>query len=198
VNSKYSVTTYRVGNNQEASATEWHRASSSPSFLRLLLGQAYQRRRVMVHGVNWERVLFIAVDGEVAGYLQFYLDGNGPHRVSFSDIRLAFGRWSAAWRYPLYWLVQKRYRRYQAYLYRIIIHEDFRGQGLGEQLLQDWLKLVKDQGINQAELEVWGNNTQAIRFYESLGFQVNRTRYFPVRFNSLRDTQLLRMVYKFN
>ena len=152
----------------------------------------------MVHGVNWERVLFIAVDGEVAGYLQFYLDGNGPHRVSFSDIRLAFGRWSAAWRYPLYWLVQQRYRRYQAYLYRIIIHEDFRGQRLGEQLLQDWLKLVKDQGINQAELEVWGNNTQAIRFYESLGFQVNRTRYFPVRFNSLRDTQLLRMVYKFN
>lgn len=188
------VEVYQVVDNHLASSAEWRLASASPSFLRPLLGRAYRRRRVLARGVNWERVLFIEVEGEVAGYLQFYLRGDGPHRLSFSDLRAEFGGCSAAWRYPIYQLLQRRFQRFDAYLYRIIIHEPFRGQGLGYQLLKEWLELLEEEGVSQAELEVWGNNPRAVSFYESLGFDVVKRRVFPLRVSGLRDTQLLHMV----
>jgi len=183
------VVTYQVGGDALARPAEVRLASSSPSFLRPLLGRAHQRRSLLAGGVNWGRVLFIEVDGEVAGYLQFYLGGEGPHRLAHSDLRAEFGAVGAARRWALYRLVQWRFRRFDAYLYRIIIDERFRGRGLGRQLLERWLALLADQGMRRADLEVWGNNPRAEALYAALGFQVKRRRRLP-----LRDRELTHMV----
>lgn len=188
------VVTYRVAGAEAARPEERRFASSSPSFLRPLLGRAHQRRSLLAAGVNWQRILFIGVDGEVAGYLQFYLRGEGPHRLSFADLRAEFGASNAAWRWALYQLVQRRFRRYEAYLYRIIIDERFRSQGLGRQMLERWLELLAQHEVQQADLEVWGNNPRAEAFYASLGFQVSRRRRLPLRASWLRDRELTHMV----
>lgn len=186
------IVTYRVAG--EASPEEWRLASSSPSFLRPLLGRAYRRRAVLGRSVNWQRVLFVAVDGEVAGYLQFHLHGEGPHRPRFCHLREAFGVWRAAWRFSLYRLLHWRFERYEAYLYRVVIAEPFRGQGLGQRLLEDWLALLRDAGVTRADLEVWGNNPRAVAFYARLGFDERRRLTLPLRASWLRDRQLIQMV----
>ncbi|PWV73776.1 hypothetical protein DER72_1145 [Halomonas sp. A11-A] len=81
------VVTYQVREEALARPEEVRLGSSSPSFLRPLLGRAHRRRSLLASGVNWERILFIEVDGEVAGYLQFYLGGEGPHRLGHEDLR---------------------------------------------------------------------------------------------------------------
>ncbi len=188
------VVTYQVREEALARPEEVRLGSSSPSFLRPLLGRAHRRRSLLASGVNWERILFIEVDGEVAGYLQFYLGGEGPHRLGHEDLRAEFGAASAAWRWALYRLVQWRFRRFDAYLYRIIIDERFRARGLGRQLLERWLALLAEQGVRRADLEVWGNNPRAEALYAALGFQVKRRRRLPLRASWLRDRELTHMI----
>ncbi|MBB3230177.1 GNAT family N-acetyltransferase [Halomonas stenophila] len=188
------VVTYQVAGDEAASPEERRLAASSPSFLRPLLGRAYQRRRLLAGGVNWQRILFVAVDGEVAGYLQFYLRGEGPHRLSLAELRAEFGASNAAWRWALYQLVQWRFRRFEAYLYRIIIDERFRSRGLGRRLLERWLELLAQHEVRQADLEVWGNNPRAEAFYASLGYEAYRRRRWPLRASWLRDRELTHMV----
>ena len=173
------VRIYRVNDGEEAVAQEWHLASSSPSFLRPVLGRAYRRRRLLSRAVNWDRVLFAEVDGEVAGYLQFYQDGKGPHQPSLALHHTEYGIWGGAWRWALYRLLDWRFRRGEAYLYRIIVLPPYRGSGLGRQLLAAWLERLDKLGEQRASLEVWGSNTQARAFYASLGFEVARCYRLP-------------------
>ena len=50
--------------------------------------------------------------------------------------------------------------------------KDYRGQGIGRQLLEVLIQKLKDRGdIKKAELAVLETQTPAIRLYESLGFQ---------------------------
>jgi ribosomal protein S18 acetylase RimI-like enzyme len=186
------VETYRVSASSQAQPDEWRFASAGPSFLKLLFGEACRQRRVLASGVNWQRVLFIAVDGEVAGYLQFFLRGEGPHRPCFDDVRGEFG-WSALWRYPLYCGLMQRFRRPEAYTYRLIIKEAYRGQGLGQQLMRDWMAILQDEQVEQAELDVWGANQAAIRFYSRLGFSAVKTRRLKVLGRWLPDGAFVRM-----
>ena len=188
------MVTYQVAGDEAASPAERRLASSSPSFLRPLLGRAYQRRRLLARGVNWQRILFVEVDGEVAGYLQFYLRGEGPHRLSLADLRAEFGACHAAWRWALFRLVQWRFRRFDAYLYRIIVDERFRSRGLGRRLLERWFELLAGHGVQRADLEVWGSNPRAEAFYASLGFEASRRRRLPLRASWLRDRELTHMV----
>jgi ribosomal protein S18 acetylase RimI-like enzyme len=47
---------------------------------------------------------------------------------------------------------------------------DYRGQGLGQRLLQEVLSAARESGITRVELEVFATNTAAIKLYERLGF----------------------------
>ncbi len=46
------------------------------------------------------------------------------------------------------------------------VHPSFRGQGLGEMLMQAVEKKLKDLGCPQVNLLVWSNNTEVLDFYE--------------------------------
>ena len=52
------------------------------------------------------------------------------------------------------------------------VHQDFRGQGIGSQLLAQAMKRCREMGLERIELEVFGSNESAIRFYERAGFVV--------------------------
>lgn len=58
----------------------------------------------------------------------------------------------------------------------IMVHKDFQGKGVGHALMNKalelgdrWLKLVR------IELEVFCDNTQAVKLYESMGFKIEGT-----------------------
>jgi RimJ/RimL family protein N-acetyltransferase len=52
------------------------------------------------------------------------------------------------------------------------VHQDFRGQGIGTQLLAQAMQRCREKGLERIELEVYGSNESAIRFYEKAGFVV--------------------------
>jgi RimJ/RimL family protein N-acetyltransferase len=47
---------------------------------------------------------------------------------------------------------------------------DYRGRGLGRQLVIDAVRAVRAAGMERIELEVFASNTRAIGLYEALGF----------------------------
>lgn len=190
------VTIYRVANEGAASELERRMASSSPAFLRPMLGRAYRRRRILGSHINWQRVLLAAIDGEVVGYLQFYLQGKGPHELQFSHLRDEFGWWQAIFRYAIYRVLHRRFERCEAYLYRIVIVESARGLGVGERLIKEWLGMLRHANVGRADLDVWGNNPRAAQLYQRLGFSIARSYRFPFKVSGLKDTRLIRMVHR--
>lgn len=55
-------------------------------------------------------------------------------------------------------------------LTRLFVHEDFRGRGLGRELMKRILGEVHLQGSTKALLQVSADNVVAIKLYESMGF----------------------------
>lgn len=50
------------------------------------------------------------------------------------------------------------------------ILKSYRGQGIGNQLIAECLRLAKNHGLEKVELEVFADNFPAIRLYEQNGF----------------------------
>ena len=53
------------------------------------------------------------------------------------------------------------------------IHQDYRGQGLGTKLFEWAIDRAKQKGCNIIQLTSNKSRSEAIRFYESLGFQAS-------------------------
>ncbi|MFP3344100.1 GNAT family N-acetyltransferase [Halomonas sp. SIMBA_159] len=172
-------------------------ASGAPAFWKPILGPASRRQQVLTPSVNWNRTLFIRSGSEIAGYLQFYMRGDGPHDPSYRDFAAVFGVGEACFRFLLYKVMSYRFQRFEAYAYRVIVKEPYRGCGVGRCLMLSWLDLIKAQGIRQVTLEVWSDNPRAYVFYLRLGFRVVR---WSVLHRSLRwfmKSYPIKMVYDF-
>ncbi|GAC1308292.1 MAG: ribosomal protein S18-alanine N-acetyltransferase [Ktedonobacteraceae bacterium] len=65
------------------------------------------------------------------------------------------------------------------YIKRVVVHPDFRKQGLAQQLMQHIIAFASTiQGIIALDLHVWENNLAAIRLYESLGFDLQHRELY--------------------
>ncbi len=65
---------------------------------------------------------------------------------------------------------------------RIYLRQTFQGRGLGRVLLEKALEIARQKGKRYAWLGVWEKNTQAIGFYERMGFVKAGTHdFFMVR-----------------
>jgi predicted GNAT family N-acyltransferase len=75
----------------------------------------------------------------------------------------------------------------QAKIERVGVLSEYRGYGLGKQLMEFILRDIKHS--NKAEIVCLGSQTHAIPFYERLGFQVCSEEYQDARI-AHRDMQL--------
>ncbi|MFP8964997.1 GNAT family N-acetyltransferase [Pokkaliibacter sp. CJK22405] len=64
--------------------------------------------------------------------------------------------------------LQHRQHGYLGFMY---VEEAFRGQGINQQLINALLEWGKSQGVKDFYLEVYSENTAAIRAYQKLGFR---------------------------
>lgn len=62
----------------------------------------------------------------------------------------------------------------------IAVHPDYRGRGIGAQLLGSALTVMREKRASRVKLEVRESNDSAIRLYRRFGFQFRRTlpRYY--------------------
>jgi len=58
-----------------------------------------------------------------------------------------------------------------AYVYAMVVDENFRGNGYGSKLMREVIARAKDKGLNRVELDSGFQREQAHRFYQKLGFE---------------------------
>ncbi len=57
------------------------------------------------------------------------------------------------------------------------VKENYQHQSIGRKLYEYLKNEVKSKNIDAIELNVWGFNENAIRFYESLGMNIKNIKY---------------------
>lgn len=68
----------------------------------------------------------------------------------------------------------------------VAVHPDHQGQGIGRKLLEEFLRIVREEmpDIERVELFAWDGNRGALRLYESVGFKYEGTLPKRVRSDS--------------
>ena len=65
------------------------------------------------------------------------------------------------------------------YIKRVIVHPNFRGQGLAKQLMQHIVQAAHSEyHLEAIDLLVWEENRAAIHLYENLGFQLRHRELY--------------------
>ncbi len=65
------------------------------------------------------------------------------------------------------------YSKRIATIEKLVTKRDFRNKGIGKDLMSGVLNWIKSQGnVDEVELNVWGFNKGAKKFYDDLGFKV--------------------------
>ena len=63
---------------------------------------------------------------------------------------------------------------------RVYVKKEFKDIGIGRTLIQYSIDIGRKHGCSYAWLGVWAKNTQAIQFYEKMGFVVSGKHYFQM------------------
>lgn len=66
--------------------------------------------------------------------------------------------------------------RHYLYVDELAVQPQYRRQGIGRRLMDSAEELAADRNIPTIELNVWQANTQALTFYERLGYHTIRRR----------------------
>lgn len=65
------------------------------------------------------------------------------------------------------------YDGHRGWMYYLASHPEMRGRGIAKALVTEAERRLESLGCPKAQLMVRGTNTQAIGFYEALGYEVN-------------------------
>jgi len=78
---------------------------------------------------------------------------------------------------------------------RIFLAKDFRGRGLGTEMLKTLIDMARKEGLHQLRAEVFASTPKVIRAFESLGFERGCALedYFMLPNNKTEDIVLLMM-----
>jgi len=67
----------------------------------------------------------------------------------------------------------------EAEIHQVVVHPDFKGQGLGTKMLTDLVDILEHEGIKQIFLEVRESNQVAIGLYKKVGFiEISRRKKY--------------------
>lgn len=110
-------------------------------------------------------------------YNEFFMKGQIPHEVKLSNDDAFI---------------------YLPKISNLVVAEQYRGCGVGKRLVNMSIAKAKDWGFNQVILEVQEDNTAALNFYISMGFdrlykdaQGERFEFNGLYFNRLREPKIV-------
>lgn len=76
----------------------------------------------------------------------------------------------------LKWLMKLKNNENEFYISNIGVDENYRGRGIGTELIKYIISEQQNKGIEKIYLDVEGKNINAIKLYENLGFRIKRQR----------------------
>ena len=93
-----------------------------------------------------------------------------------ADIRAVYGRFGAAWRLPLLWMLGNEVDNDRFLLDGICVSRTARGIGIGSALMAAICDEAQARGFAQVRLDVIDSNWRARALYERLGFTVEKVQ----------------------
>ncbi|MGA0541335.1 GNAT family N-acetyltransferase [Neotabrizicola sp. VNH66] len=128
---------------------------------------------------------FSAVDGagRLVGVAGFKSPRGSFAGGSAADLRASYGRFGAAWRSAVLWLLSHEVDNHRFLIDGIAVARSSRGQGVGHALLEALCTEARARGYASIRLEVIDSNWRARALYERMGFVATRTeRMGPLRY----------------
>ena len=117
------------------------------------LGEAFTTEQLTIELMtNGSEFYFIYADDELAGYLKL---NYAPAQSDLNDPD-------------------------SIEIERIYVKKEFKGEGLGKQLMDYAFKLVEETGKKYLWLGVWEKNKDAIEFYKHIGYTVTGEHQFKI------------------
>ncbi|MEM1254471.1 MAG: GNAT family N-acetyltransferase [Cyanobacteria bacterium P01_H01_bin.21] len=153
--------------------------SNWPLGYRLVQGSSVDRSRLISTLGSAYEELGAPQLGHLARTVELYLEGpsmlwwlekTGTSRVGFTAIQPES--------VGCLWLGQSINQLtgvLQAYIYLVYVAPQYRRRGMGRKLMQHAKDWAKTQGYDQISLQVFVNNTAALKLYETLGYRQSAT-----------------------
>jgi ribosomal protein S18 acetylase RimI-like enzyme len=122
-----------------------HHPKNAPDDLNHYMRQAFSLEQIAAELEDEKNIFLIAeIDEKPAGYAKIILDNTEPGITAERPIELS----------------------------RLYSHQEFLGQGVGQNLMDACFKRARDEGRDVMWLGVWEYNPRAQRFYEKNGFRI--------------------------
>ncbi len=64
------------------------------------------------------------------------------------------------------------FRKQRAYLSDVFVKQNFRGMGVGSSLVNELLKVFRENGVKFVYVDVYSRNTHTLKFWKKNGFEV--------------------------
>jgi diamine N-acetyltransferase len=133
--------------------TDTYAAKNDPIEFAKYLEQAFEENSFMAHIHNTDIQYFIAIQGlKWVGYIKLNCNDAQTEPEGTTAIELE----------------------------RIYVLSEFKGQKIGQKLIERAMEIGKSLGKNYLWLGVWEQNPEAIAFYEKMGFTVYGTHVFTI------------------
>lgn len=136
----------------------------------------------------------VAGDGTVLGMAGFRDHQGGFALFDAAALRAVYGRWGGAWRGRLLDSLASSESGARLLVDGLAVAPDWRGRGIGADLVAALLAMAQDAGYAGLQLEVAGNNPRARALYQRLGFSIRREdrHWLLVPVLGVRATQVMR------
>ncbi|MHA1780932.1 MAG: GNAT family N-acetyltransferase [Candidatus Thorarchaeota archaeon] len=77
------------------------------------------------------------------------------------------------------WLIESKVADDELYLDTIAVADDWRGKGIGKQIVETVFAIAQEKGLSRVKLAVVDTNPRAKAFYERIGFGVKKVGAIP-------------------
>ncbi|WP_028469506.1 GNAT family N-acetyltransferase [Neptunomonas japonica] len=124
---------------------------------------------------------YVAVIGdEVVGLAGFQVpEGSLTGGMSFSKLQQELGAFSGLWAGLVLSLFERKPKLGELVMDGIVVDGNYRGSGIGSELLDSIISHARDNGFDTVRLDVIDSNPRARKLYESKGFVAIKTEHFP-------------------
>jgi ribosomal protein S18 acetylase RimI-like enzyme len=139
-----------------------------------------KRIQVLEKSFNPEFSFVTRVDGEIVGIAGFHTgEGSLTGNMNFKTLVAELGLFKGIWAAMILSLFDRQPKEHELVMDGIVVDAKCRGMGIGSMLLDTILEYASEQDFKSVRLDVIDSNPRAKKLYESKGFVVTKSEYFP-------------------
>ncbi|MDJ0880335.1 MAG: GNAT family N-acetyltransferase [Gammaproteobacteria bacterium] len=176
---------------------------AAEGFFRFMLGRQFDEIVAKAyiqpnHDLSYQHVIFVELDGNIVGMFSGYA-GAQHNRASNHILQRAAGPWNLRMRVisflfaPMMRIIDS-VENEDFYLQAIAVESNLQGKGIGSKLMAEVEGLARKEGSKRLALDVSGNNKNARKLYERLGFSVQSTWPKHLRIKALKFYRMVKYI----